>query len=42
MLTNKQDKKVHIQEFYKDELMEVWWDTKIKTLQKINTIDQML
>ena len=35
MLTNKQDEKVHVQEFYKDDSIEVWWDTKIKTLQKI-------
>ena len=35
MLTSKHDEKVHIQEFYKDDSIEVWWDTKIKTLQKI-------
>ena len=26
---------MHVQEFYKDDLIEVWWDTKIKTLLKI-------
>ena len=35
MLTDKQDEKVHVQKFYKDDSIEVWWDTKIKTLQKI-------
>ena len=35
MLTNKQDEKVHVQEFHKDDSIDVWWDTKIKTLQKI-------
>ena len=35
MLTNKQDEKVHIQKFYKDDSIEVRWDTKIKTLKKI-------
>ena len=35
MLTNKQDEKVHVQEFYKDDSIEVWWYTKIKTSQKI-------
>ena len=35
MLTNKRDEKVYVQEFYKDDSIEVWWDTRIKTLQKI-------
>ena len=35
MLTNKQDEKVHVQEFYRDDSIEVWWDTKIKTLQNM-------
>ena len=35
MLTNKQDEKVHVKELHKDDSIEVWWDTKIKTLQKI-------
>ena len=35
MLTNKQDEKVHVQELYKDDSIEVWWDTKGKTLEKI-------
>ena len=36
MLTNKQDEKVHVQEFYKADSIEVWWDTKIKILQNGN------
>ena len=35
MLTSKPDEKVYVQEFYKDNSIEVRWDTKIKTLQKI-------
>ena len=35
MLTSKRDEKVHVQEFYKDDSIEVRWDTKIKKLQKI-------
>ena len=35
MLTSKHDEKVYVQEFYKDDSIEVWWDTKIKTLQRI-------
>ena len=35
MLTSKRDEKVYVQEFYKNDSIEVWWDTKIKTLQKI-------
>ena len=35
MLTSKRHEKVYVQECYKDDSIEVWWDTKIKTLQKI-------
>ena len=35
MLTSKRDIKVYVQELYKDDSIEVWWYTKIKTLQKI-------
>ena len=35
MLTSKRDEKVYAQEFYKVDSIEVWWDTKIKTLQKV-------
>ena len=35
MLTDKQDEKVNVQKIYKDDSIEVWWDSKIKTLQKI-------
>ena len=35
MLTSKCDEKVYVQESYKDDSIEVWWDTKIKILQKI-------
>ena len=35
ILTSKRDEKVYVQEFYKDDSIEVWCDTKIKTLQKI-------
>ena len=35
MLSSKRDEKVYVQEFYKDDSIEVSWDTKIKTLQKI-------
>ena len=35
MLTSKRDEMVHVQEFDKDDSIEVWWDTRIKTLQKI-------
>ena len=35
MLTSKLDEKVYVQEFYKDDLIEVWCDTIIKTLQKV-------
>ena len=35
MLTSKRDEKVYVQEFYKDDSVEVCWDTKIKILQKI-------
>ena len=35
MLTSKRDEKVYVQEFYKNDSIEVWWDTKIKILQKM-------
>ena len=35
MLTSKRDKKVYVQEFCKDDSLELWWDAKMKALQKI-------
>ena len=35
MLTSKREEKVYVQEFNKYDSIEVWWDAKIKTLQKI-------
>ena len=35
MLTSKRDEKVCVQEFCKDDSIDVWWNTKIEILQKI-------
>ena len=35
MLTSKRDEKVCVQEFCKDDSIDVWWNTKIQILQKI-------
>ena len=31
ILTNKREEKVNVKEFYKDDSIEVWWDTLVKT-----------
>ena len=38
MLTSKRDENVYVQEFYKEDLVEVYWDTKIKILQEMQHI----
>ena len=35
MLTSKRDEKVCVQEICKDDSIDVWWNTKIEILQKI-------